>query len=216
VIHPRGRRLPFRNYLALALIVFISVPCAFPQQPAPPAPAAPAAPTLTILVLQGADAINNIELHSAVVPVVEVRDMNERPIENATVTFELPATGASGFFPGQQLKYTTRTNLQGQAAAQGFVPNFERGRFRIKVTATFGNQTGSTSIYQTNASNAEAVQELSTPKKFWTWWKIAAIVGGAGAVAGILAATLGGGNGSSSSSSTVTITPGPVTIGGPR
>src|SRR5713101_3262850 len=90
---------------------------------------APLIPGLKILVLEGKDGINNVKLGTVSVPVVEVRDQNDRPVERAEVIFRLPAIGPSGFFPGQALTEKMFTTAQGQAAASGFVPNHEAGRF---------------------------------------------------------------------------------------
>jgi hypothetical protein len=203
--------------LAGFLAILIGLPPAFGQQPgAPPAQAAPAtaapapAPTvetLKILVLQGQNAVNSIRDGIVTMPVVEVHDENDLPVENAEVIFELPATGPGGTFPGGQSMISVRSDLRGQASA-AFTLNPDTGRFVIKVSALLRNRTGHITITQTNA--LEAGLEKSGTRKI-KWWKVAVAVGAAGLVVGIVLAVRGGG----SSSNTVTVTPGTPTFGTP-
>jgi len=212
-------------FLAGFLAVWIGIPAEIYGQQAPPptaqqpaatetqataAPTPPAATleTLKILVLQGQNAVNNVTTGAATMPVVEVHDENDQVLESADVTFELPATGPGGTFPGGQVVKTVRSNLQGQAGA-AFMPNPQTGKFVIKVTAALRNRTGHTTITQTNA--IESVVEKAGKRKF-AWWKVAVAAGGAGLVIGIVLATRGG---SSSSSSSITLTPGTPTFGTP-
>ena len=96
------------------------------QQPAAPVPQAPK-PTvpvssLKLLVLQGKDAVNDLQGRTFTIPIVELLDDNDQPVEGAQVIFSLPADGPGGFFPGNTINFTTRTNVQGQASAP-FTPN---------------------------------------------------------------------------------------------
>ncbi|MGB9604559.1 MAG: hypothetical protein ACPL88_01615, partial [Bryobacteraceae bacterium] len=124
------------------------------QQPGTPvqaqpaeAPARPEPPgILKVVVIEGEGAVNNIRTRSAVAPVVEVRDENDKPVVGAEVVFQLPPAGPGGVFHGWMRTQTVRTNEQGRAAASGYTPNDQPGRFNIKVTATLGNKTGSAVI----------------------------------------------------------------------
>lgn len=198
----------------LAISIGLPVP-AFGQQPAPPPQAAPPAPaatseTLKMLVLQGQNAVNSIRDGTATIPVVEVHDENDLPLEGADVVFELPATGPGGTFPGGQFVKSVTSNLQGQAGA-AFMPNALPGRFAIKVTATLRDRTGHTTIAQTNVLEAAPLEKTGIRKI--KWWKVALVAGGVGLIVGIVAATRGGS--SSSSSNTITLTPGAPTFGTP-
>ena len=198
--------------LALAL-----PPPSFAQQTVAPAQAPvaaePAGPPLNIFVLQGQNATNSVPDRTAIEPVVEVRDENQQPVEGADVVFELPATGASGLFPGQQLKFPTKTNLQGQAGAP-FTPNMITGRFTIKVTATIRNRTGHVNITQTNAMRP-ATETVEKPHGLKSrTLKIVLIAAVAGAVTGIIIGVTRGGS-SSKPSTTITVTPGSPTFGSP-
>jgi hypothetical protein len=203
-----------RMFLAGFLAIWIGRPApVFGQQPPPqpqatPAPA-PTVETLKILVLQGQNAVNSIRDGIVEMPVVEVHDENDQPLEGAEVTYELPATGPGGTFPGGKSTETVKSNLQGQAGAGPILLNPETGKFVIKVTAALRNRTGHTTITQTNVLDAAAEK---AKKHHITWWKVAIVAGAVAAVVGIILATRGG---SSSSSNTVTLAPGVPTFGTP-
>jgi hypothetical protein len=189
-------------------------PSATPQTPATPQPQTPIAPaptveSLKVLVLEGDKSINNTSRHIGIQPVVEVRDENDRPVEGATVIFRLPPSGPGGTFPNNSPTLRVGTNAQGQAAASGFVPNDQTGRFEMHVTASYQNRTGETTITQTNSLNNLA-RVVAPEKKKPLWRNKWVLIGVGAAVAGgvILAVTLGGG----SSKQQVAITPGAVTI----
>lgn len=183
------------------------------QQPAPaPANAGAFNATLKILILEGADAVNNIRVPMPTDLAVEVRDQNDRPVEGAMVSFQSPLMGPSGSFEGGVRNKDFITNVQGQAVAS-FTPNMELGRFTIQVKAMIGGLTGMTNIMQRNATETQ-----QGGKKSWlSRHKKLVIILAAGAVGGVLAVVLTRGSSSSPSSTTttVTITPGVPTVGGP-
>ena len=195
--------------LVLALVAGGVVVAQQPTRPISPPPATqPLAPTLNMLVLQGQDAVISPDVPAYV--TVEVRDVNDQPVEGADILFELPASGPSGTFAGGGTLFRTRSNLQGQARAV-FTPNAGVGRFQIRVTATIGTNFGSTTINQMNstASPSSPKQRVSRGvggMKFWI------IVGTA--VAGGTAAVLATRNGTSSASTTILISPGVPVFGG--
>jgi hypothetical protein len=207
-----------RPFLKSILALFLAIQLAFPtwaaaqqQQPQPISPPVMVVGGLKLLVLEGEGAVNSIDKHQATPPVVEVRDENDKPVEGATVVFRLPPAGPGGSFPGQTLSRTSRTNLQGQAIASGLTPNAEEGRFKIHVTATAGNRIGESDIVQTNSPSIFATRPVPQ-RKLPHWWKWAALGVAAAATVGIVLVTTGGK--SSTPPTTVTVTPGPVTIGG--
>ncbi len=205
-----------RPLVAILVAALLAVPPqAAAQTPATAAPAQPAqapnlapAPvgSLTVYVLEGQNQIYNIRDRVMAMVVVEVRDSSGLPVEAADVTFTLPATGAGGFFPGQQLSFTAKTNFQGQAAAT-FLPNMQTGRFNIRVTAKSGNQIGQSVIRQTNALRSGVAEPKSGIFKF-AWWKVA-VLAGVGVTVGVVLATRGG------SGPSVTLVPGTPTFGAP-
>jgi hypothetical protein len=163
------------------------------------------APTgLSITIIEGEGAINNIRQRVNREPIVQVEDENHRPIAGAVVVFLLPNQGASGTFPDGSRMLMTVTNNQGRATARGIRPNNQNGPLQIQVTASFQGLTASSIITQTNLAGAAAASAgLSTAAK---WAIILGIAGGA-AVAGGVIATHSGGSGSSSTPPIV-ITPG--------
>ncbi len=191
-----------------------------PGTPAAQAPAAQAQPAeppgvLKIVVVEGEGAVNNIRTRSATAPVVEVRDENDKPVAGAEVIFQLPPAGPGGVFHGWMRTQTVRSDENGRAAASGYAPNDQAGRFNIKVTATLGNRTGSAVISQTNVyRGGGGGPGISSARS--GWWKILVGVGAAGAVIGAVAATRGNGTASATTSRPITITPGPITVGTPR
>lgn len=195
------------------IVTLLLPPGALAQQKDTPQAPIPASRGLRLLVLEGAGSVNILERGIFTPPVVEVRDSNDRPIEAAEVIFRLPESGPGGAFPGGQKVRKARTNAHGQAAALDFLPNHEAGRFSIAVTATYSDLTGSTTIQQTNSLHVTSAD--GKPQRGWwgkwKWWIIAGSA--AGIATGVILATSGGST-STPTNPTITITPGPVTIGG--
>jgi hypothetical protein len=163
------------------------------SQAPPPAPA-PAQARLNIVVVEGESAINNVKGRLNREPVVLIEDENHRPIAGAAVVFFLPSRGPSGTFPDGSKTLTVSTGAQGRAVAAGIHRNNVSGQMQIRVTASYGGQTVSTVITQTNVAGGGG--GLSTAAK------VLIIIGVAGgAAAGAILATRGGSSPSSSSSS---------------
>ena len=162
---------------------------------------------LHLVVLQGLAAVNDVRVPTSTTLVVEVRDENYRPLEGATVEFELPADRPSGSFEGGVRIKKAITNAQGQAFT-AFEPNPTAGRFSIEARATFGARTGMVTIMQPTKP-AESRMWISRHKTL----AIVIAVGVAGAATAAILSTRGG---TQSSKPTVTITPGIPTFGGPQ
>jgi len=177
-------------------------------------PAWAQAPTgLSINIVEGEGAINNIRQRVNREPIVQVEDQNHKPIAGAVVIFFLPDSGASGVFSDGSHMLMAVTDNQGRATARGIRPNNQSGPMQIRVTASFQGLTASSVITQTNlagAATASGFAGLSTAAKLMI---ILGIAGGA-AAAGAIVATHSGGS-SSPSPSTITLTPGTPSVGGP-
>ncbi len=172
-------------------------------------------PALQVTILEGEGAFNDIHKGLARAPMVEVRDENGNPLENARVVFQLPEMGPSGTFGESGLTYVATTDRQGHASGVGLKPNRVEGAFQIVVTASATGRTGRTVIRETNTL-AGGDRPIKSGRSKWLGILLA--VGGA-ASGGIIAATRGGGNSSSTSASAptpTTLSAGTVTIGGPR
>ena len=165
--------------------------------------------TLTVKILEGDGAFNDIK-HKVGHPLgVEVRDQNNRVVSGAEVTFTVPTVGASGTFGNGQQSITTVTDQDGIARSGSFSPNLMEGRFSIRITARQQNREGALLVSQSNTS--AGVETGQSHKKLWIIVAIAA----AGGVGGVVAM-----RGSSSSSSSATaatvLTGGGIVVGAPR
>ena len=141
---------------------------------------------LRIEVVEGQNAINNISRNTAYEPVVEVKDDQGQAVAGATVTFTLPAVGASGVFTDGSKTLIVQTDATGRATARGLHPNNQVGQFEIRINANSEGRTASAVVTQTNA--APAVTQSRSGKK------LAILLGliGGGAVAAAAAASGGG------------------------
>jgi hypothetical protein len=205
-----------KSFVSLLLTALLLWPTsAWAQETgAPPAGAAQETGTLKIVVIEGEGALNNIRTKTATQPVIEVRDEQDRPVEGAEVVFQLPASGPGGVFHGWMRNQTARSNAEGRAATSGFVPNDEPGRFNIKVTATTGKKTGTAIIAQSNAVNGSGATATGKKSRKWLW--VVAVAVAAAVVGGIVATRDDDDAASAAPNTSVTISPGPVTVGNPR
>ena len=220
--HFGGTGLSCHSLIALFLIGLLISPTPLsaqqpPAQATAPAPAEPAGPPrglaqgkIKILVLEGQNATNSLRSKTAISPVVQVLDSLEQPVEGATVTFEVSPTGPGGLFGTAPLA-TTRTDYTGQATA-AFTPNNTPGTFSIKVKASIGDQTAEIGIRQTNDSKTSEAMLPVPPRpwfKSWKWWAVIGAAAGAGVATAVILSNR-------NDTSTITISPGPIVIGGPN
>jgi len=168
---------------------------------------------LSITIVEGEGAINNIRQRVNREPIVQVEDENHKPVAGAVVVFFLPGQGASGTFPDGSRMLMTVTDNQGRATARGIRPNNQSGPMQIRVTASFQGLTASSLITQTNAAGA-ATAASSAGLSAGAKWAIILGIAGAAAAGGVIAATHGGGS-SSSAPPPIVITPGTPSVGGP-
>ena len=204
---PRASR-----FLCIMLAEIIAIPyAALPLRAQAPEPK-----QLTISILEGEGAINNIKQRTAREAVVQVEDENHRPVAGAAVTFFLANRGATGVFANGSRSMTVLTDTNGQAAMRGMVPNKTTGKMQIRVSARLGGLSADAVITQTNAAGAAAAGGAAISGKV-----IAIIIAvAAGAAVGVVAATHGGGSSTPATPgapvpAVVTITPGTPTVGHP-
>jgi hypothetical protein len=178
---------------------------------------APEPQQLTISILEGEGAINNIRQRTAREAIVQVQDENHKPVAGVAVTFFLADHGASGVFSNGSRSLTVMTDTNGQAAMRGMTPNNMAGKMEIRVSARLGNLNADAVITQTNAAGAAATGGAGISGK------VIAIIVGVVAVAavGAIVATHGGSSTPATPTPTptpsvvVTITPGTPTVGHP-
>lgn len=207
-----GRRT--HRWLPQTLAVLLALPPGLSAQ-APVAPQPATIKSLKVVALAGSQEMNDLERKVMAPLVVQVLDQNDQPVEGADVIFRFPLTGPSASFSDQKNAETFRTNADGQAAAVGWMANQEVGTFKLQVTASRGNELGSTTISMTNVTRITEADKTRR-KKWWTtrWGKIAIVAGAAGVALAVILATRSGS--SSPKVVVVTGTPGSPTVGGPQ
>ena len=174
---------------------------------------------LTIDIIEGQNAINNISRNTAYEPVVEVKDAAGKPVPGASVSFVLPTIGPGALFPDGSRELMVQTDATGRASGRGLRPNNQVGQFEIRIVASFNGERATATVTQTNAAPVVAASRSGR--------KLAIILGivGGGAAAAIAAASGGGGGGGSQTGNpppsgadpiSGTITPGAPGFGPPR
>ena len=207
----RGLSAP-QAALALLLCLLIAA-LGFGQNPQATEPA-PQGQRLSVLIVEGEGAINNIRQRTAREPIVEVQDENHKPVAGAVVVFTvLPSNGGAGAsFAGAAQTAEFVTDQAGRVVARGFHPNTQAGQVQIRVTATSNGRVGAATITQTNIAPAAA-----TPSSI-SGFKLLAIIGvaaGAAAAAAIAATHGGGSHSGAGATSPTSITPGAPVVGAP-
>lgn len=193
-------------------------PAAAPLSPAATAqPAPPPLPaSIKLIAIQGEGALNSVKTRKGTQIVVEVRDDKDKPVPGAEVVFQLPAEGPGGTFNDWMRSQTARTNEQGQAGTSALAPNDQEGRFNVKVTATLSNgrdvRTANLVVGQSNGNNGGA-QAKSSKKGLWI---TLAVIGAAAIAGGAAKAASGDSTSTTTTSVPVTVSAGPITVGGPR
>ena len=179
----------------------------------------PNAGALKIVILQGANAVNDLREKTAVAPIVEVRDRNDLPLAGAIVTFAI-AGGRNAAFANGAPTVTVTTSATGRAAATG-VRTTGSGVVQIGVQAAFQGEMATATIQQTNVAQAAAASSSGSGAAGKTGGglsrgKLAGLGGAAAGGIGIAVARGGGGNGGNgTSSSTPTIVTAAVIVVSP-
>jgi hypothetical protein len=127
----------------------------------------------------------------------------DAPIQQASVTFQLPDTEPGAVFADGNKLLTVQTDEEGQAVGRRLRPNQTAERYQIRVTASYRGATAIAVISEINA--APAARGGGGSKKFL----INALIGGA-AAGGLVAAR--GGSKSSSGGTVGTVTAPPATV----
>lgn len=207
-------RANLHKAMALLMAGLLGVPSVvLGQQPAAAAPPAvvPTVRTLRILALAGRNSENDLQTGVMAPLAVQVLDINDRPVEGATVVFRFPLDGASAKFSDGQLTQTVRTNAGGQARATGWMANMVVGPFAVFVTASRGNEQGTLSIPMSNVPRFIPSKERKQKHWYTSKWAIIGYIAGAAAITAIVVSS-GGGAGST----TIRGVPGAPTVGGPQ
>ncbi len=105
---------------------------------------------LSIRIIDGEGAINNIKGRTAREIIVQVEDRNHNRVPGAVVMLTSPTGGPSGTFAGESHLATLVTDKNGRAVLHGFRPNHSTGKFQIHVTASLNGEIASAVITETN------------------------------------------------------------------
>jgi len=145
--HGPTRILAFAVALSLALSASCGPAYAQVAQLATPG----AAQMLTIEILDGEGALNNIRQRDAREPIVQVTDENHKPVAGVALLLLIHGSnGATASFSGSPTLRLT-TNAEGIARATGLKLGRKPGNITISVTATVGAVVvASAVIHQTN------------------------------------------------------------------
>lgn len=165
---------------------------------------------LRIIPLEGNNAVNYLQAAQSVPPVVEVRDLSDRPVEGAVVEFRLPRSGPGAAFANGALEQKGITDFRGQVGVKDYAANAQTGRFTIEVIASWKDATARTVLTQLNSNGPLPLSLGGPPKssKKWRWIALTAAVG-AGAAVGIYLGTR-------STPGPIGVSVGPVAVGGIR
>jgi hypothetical protein len=182
-----------------------------------PVPGQTAKPAkLTINVIGGAGAVNDVKQRTPRDITIEIDDEKDQPVTGAMVTFFSPNEGPGGSFVGDSHLLTVMTGSDGRAVAKDFRPNDIPGDYKIQVNAAFGDQVATAEVSQSN----QAIAEPPVTKRSGMSSKKMGIIIAAGAAVAIGAAVglaHGGSSSSNSSGQTATIgVGGTPTVGAPH
>jgi hypothetical protein len=199
---------PLRAFVAASLSLALFADLPLPAQ-SPPS-------RIGIVVVQGEGAIYRAGQRSEGL-AVRVEDEEHRPLAGASVTFALPASGASGEFTNGAQNLTIVTNSQGLATTPGFRLNQVPGKLQIYVTASYhGLQADELidQVVQSSSSSANA-QQIQPRKSGHKWvWLVVGLVAAAGAGGGYYYYHVR--QNSTASGSSISITAGSPVFGGPH
>ncbi len=176
---------------------------------------APGAEALTVSIIEGEGAMNNIAQPAPHDVAVRIDDSNGKLVVGAVVSFSVPTQGASGTFLDGHTTVTVTSDAQGKAVARGFRPNTVAGKLGILVNASWRGRTARTTVTQFNM----LVGDAKAPKKAGSKKLVTLLlIAGAAAAGGAVAATQRGKQGTSapSASTSISITPGSGSVAGPE
>lgn len=147
-----ARRTVARGSIAAALSCLLAVPS---QLPAGQTPAG--SRLLSLEIVDGEDAINDIKLGTAREPVVEVQDENHKPVAGAVVSFSL---ARHSLF--DRTVFRASTDSTGRVHVNPLQLNHNPGRFEIHIKASYQGRTATITMHQTNVAGATGAAGATT------------------------------------------------------
>lgn len=152
-----------------------------------PALAAAQGSVFEVRVLEGEGAVQRAGARTRTPWTVQVVDETGRPVPGATVTFRLPAEGATGTFPNGLQTEVTRTGPDGRATVREVRWNRNPGPVRVRVIAIKDGERAAAVFEQRLLAEPADLPRTALIRSRSRWWKIGAVAGGA-AAAGLTAA----------------------------
>lgn len=199
------------KFLVGFLSFLLALPACAQQSPPGSNPA-----ILQIRVIDGQGAIYGLGSRATRGVTVLVTDETGKPVSGATVSFTLPASGATGTFANGAKTEIAATQIDGRASVWGMQWNHTPGSFEIRVTAVKGQARAGTvagAVLSDSVSDPALRHASGGSGKRWLWITLA--VGGA-AAAGLAGLSAGkGSTGSATAPGTPSLsigTPG-ITLG---
>jgi hypothetical protein len=117
---------------------------------------------LAIRIAEGNDAVYATGSRATRGLTVLITDESGRPVDGATVSFVLPASGPSGLFNSGARTEIAITHSDGRAAAWGMRWNHTAGPFEIRITAVKGEARAGTVSAQALSDSPVAKGAAST------------------------------------------------------
>ena len=119
---------------------------------------------LELHVVQGEGAVYAVGSRATRGVVVEVTDETGKPVEGATVTFQLPDRGPTGEFASGKRTEVVTTGEDGRAEAWGMQWGSEAGSLQMRITAAKSATRGGV-VCELHLSEALVTKSSDAPKK---------------------------------------------------
>ncbi len=138
---------------------------------------------IQLRIIEGDGAVSAVGSRATRGLAVRVTDEASKPVEGATVSFQLPGDGPSGTFPSGGKNEIVTTKSDGIATVWGMQWNKNPGAFEIRVTASKGQARAGLAVAQFLSDAVKAGGEGTftashASRKKWLW------IGAIGAAAG--------------------------------
>jgi hypothetical protein len=162
---------------------------------------------LQIKILEGEGGVHIAGSRSSSPLTVEVTDEAGKPVENVTISFQLPEDGPSGVFATGLRSEVAVTDARGRASVRNFRVNRVAGAFEIRVTAARDSARAGMLSRQYISGGSRAAGAAGRSRK--KWYYLAAVAAGA-AIGGVAASS-----GAAAPAPSASPTPPPLTVGAP-
>ena len=171
---------------------------------------------LKVEVLEGWNAIHDVQRRTSSPTRIEVRDERNSVVEGATVQFKLPDFGPSGRFADGTNTYEVETNASGQARMADYLPNTVEGQFELAVTVTSLTGKGTILIPQRNGTLPRPVPAEPNARKGGKRRTLMILLTLGIGIGTAVAVSMGNRPDLPPRNSATKVSLGPISVGGPR